>query len=453
MMGDANMCRGWKGVALVAACWCLYVPAQAQVGTYPSPVGAARMPEPIPCGPSNCAPAAPPPNLVPGPISPQAAPMGPPDSLSLPYDHTSAFQCEEYVDGSGMYFHIGPMALQRSKLGAGDIAVFNARNLGQPIGPIVPNPFVPTPTGTATALDFNSVTPVMSLGIRGTAGYLWGNQAIELSSFYIWENDVNSTVRMPFGLDTLFFNPPLTFVGEGLWRRASAVSLNQGSSLFNSEANYRTWNVFGGGLEIIAGVRYVRQNDILNIATEGTAIFVNSLGLNAPGRDAAVYGVIAHNNIIAPQFGLDYCLPLWSWFSISGMGKVGLGANYITTDVSLQRQDGLLGFDTMRHSTVFSQIYELGGFADFHLLQKLRLRLGFTATWLVDVAAANDQVNFNLQGREARQAFGLAGLNQILQSGNFGQLFNVQQTIPHGKFNNHGSMLYFGPQIELQFFF
>jgi hypothetical protein len=447
------MCRGWKGVALVAACWCLYVPAQAQVGTYPSPVGAARMPEPIPCGPSASAPAAPPPNLVPGPISPQAAPMGPPDSLSLPYDHSSAFQCEEYVDGGGGYFHIGPMALQRNKLGAGDIAVFNARNEGQPIGPVIPNPFRPTPAGTDAALTFNSVTPVMSLGIRGTAGYLWGNNAIEFTSFYIWENDVNTTARMLLGLDTLFYNPPLTFVGEGLFRRTSAVTLNQGSSLYSGEANYRTWNVFGGGLEVIGGMRYVRQNDLLNIGLDGVAFTRNSLGLGAPGRDAAVYGVLAHNNIIAPQFGADYCLPLCSWLSISGMGKVGLGVNYITTDVSLQRGDGLLGFDTQRHSTVFSQIYEIGGFADVHLLQKLRLRFGFTATWLVDVAAANDQVDFNLMGREARRAFGLAGVNQILQSGNFGQLFNVQQTIPHGRFNNHGSLLYFGPQIEMQFFF
>ena len=60
------MCRGWKGVVLVAACWCLNLPAQAQVGgTYPSPVGAARMPEPIPCNPSQGPPPPQMPNLIP----------------------------------------------------------------------------------------------------------------------------------------------------------------------------------------------------------------------------------------------------------------------------------------------------------------------------------------------------------------------------------------------------
>ena len=52
------MRRGWMSVALVAACWCLNVPAQAQFSTYPSPVGAARMPEPIPCGPTAGRPSA-----------------------------------------------------------------------------------------------------------------------------------------------------------------------------------------------------------------------------------------------------------------------------------------------------------------------------------------------------------------------------------------------------------
>src|SRR5579883_891128 len=139
--GDANMCRGWKGLALLIAAWgCLNVPAQAQEGTYPSPVGAARMPQPIPKDPP---PLAPEPNLIPGPISPQAAPMGPPDSLSLPYDHTGAFQTENYVQEHGFYADIGPIALQRNHLGAGDIAVVNARAVGIPTGPVIPNPLVP----------------------------------------------------------------------------------------------------------------------------------------------------------------------------------------------------------------------------------------------------------------------------------------------------------------------
>lgn len=398
-------------------------------------------------------PPAPQPNLVPGPVSPLAAPMGPPDCLSLPADHSSAFQCENYVQDCGVYVNIGPMALQRNKLGAGDIAVINARSQGQDIGPILPNPFAPAPPGTASAQNFNSLTPALSLGIRGTVGVLWGGQSIEFTSFYIWENDVNNTVTAPGQLDTLFYNPPLTFVGDGLWRRADQVSTTQGSSLWSNELNYRRWNTALGGLELIAGVRYVRQNDILDIMTQGTAFIQNAPGLPTPGRDMATYSVLAHNNIFAPQLGAEYNLPLTRWLSFAMMGKVGLGANYITTDVSLTRGDGLRAFDTKRNDWNFGQIYELGAFADFHILERLRLRLGYTSTWLVGVAVSNDQVDFNLQGSAARQQFGAAGFNQIIQSGNLNQLFNVQNSIPHGHFTNNGSLIYFGPQIELQFFF
>jgi hypothetical protein len=411
------------------------------------------MPEPIPCGPALAGPPAPQPNLVPGPISPLAAPMGPPDCLSLPADHSSAFQCENYVQDCGVYVNIGPMALERNKLGAGDIAVINARSQGEPLGPIIPNPFVPPPPGTASALNFNSVQPAMSLGVRGTIGAVWGGQGIEFTSFYIWENDVTAFASAPGQLDTLFFNPPLTFLGDGLWRRADQVNMTYGSSLWSNELNYRRWNTGFGGLELIAGVRYIRQNDILDIMTEGFALVRNSLGLPTPGRDMATYGVLCHNNLFTPQLGLEYNLPLARWLSFAMMGKVGLGANYITTDVSLTRGDGLRAFDTQRTAWNFGQVYELGAFSDFHILERLRLRLGFTSTWLVGVAASNDQVDFNLQGSTARQQLGTNGLNQILQSGNLNQLFNVQNSIPHGHFSNNGSMIYFGPQIELQFFF
>lgn len=445
------MCRGWKGLALLAAYGCLSLPAKAQEGTYPSPVGVTRMPEPIPTTPPTTPPP-PPPNLVPGPISPLAAPMGPPDSLSLPANHTGAFQCENYVQESGFYVNVGPMALQRNHLGAGDIAVVNAASQG--LGPpSFPNPFLPAPPGAESALNFNSVSPALSLGIRGTVGYLWDNQAIEFSSFYIWENDVTAMANRPFSLDTLFYNPPLTFLGQGLFRRADMVSMTQGSSLFNAEANYRRWNsAFANGFDLILGARYIRQNDFLAIESSGTAFLLNSYGM-PPGRDMAIYQVICHNNIVAPQIGAEYNLPVFRWLTLSGMGKLALGANYLTTDVSMTRGDGLTAFNTLRHATTFGQIYELGAFADINLLQRLRLRLGYTSTWLCGVAVSNDQVDFNLQGAQARQAFGLAGVERALQSGNLNAINNAQGAIPHGRENNNGSLMYFGPQIELQFFF
>lgn len=448
------MCRGWKGLALVAACWCLSVPAQAQEGTYPSPVGAARMPQPIPTVPTPPPPA---PNLIPGPLSPQAAPMGPPDALSLPYDHSSAFQTENFVKEHGFYMDIGPMALQRNHLGAGDIAVVNANAVGihNSLSPLLPNPFAPPPPGIVSALGFNSVKPALSLGVRGNVGYLWDNQAVEFSAFYIWENDATASANMPFSLDTMFYNPPLAFIGAGMFRYTDSVSERFGSSIFNAEANYRRWSSAFAGVDFLLGARYIRENDIFSINSSGTALIkdTNALGLPSPGTSSIAYMVIAHNNLAVPQIGIEWNLPIFKWLSLNLMGKAGWGVNYLTTDVNLTRGDGLTAFNTPRHATVFAQVYQLGAFADINLLERLRLRLGYTAFWLTGVAAASDQVDFNLMGTQSRQALGAQGLVNALQSGNLKSVFAAENAYPHGTGNNNGSMIFFGPQIQLQFFF
>jgi hypothetical protein len=378
--------------------------------------------------------------------------MGPPDCLSLPADHSSAFQCENYVQENGFYGSIGPMALQRNHLGAGDIAVVNARAVGNFTGDVIPNPFTPTNPGVASALNFNSVTPALSLGITGTIGYLCDNNAVELTAYYIWQNNTTSTANQPFSLDTLFYNPPVDMVGGGLFRRADMVQLSQGSSLFNGELNYRRWNSAFAGLDLIAGVRYVRQNDLLSITSAGTNLLGTPFG-QTPGTDSMVYSVTCHNNILAPQLGAEYNLPICRWLTFSTMGKGAWGVNYLTTDVNMAASGVGLAFDTMRHATVFSQIYNIGAFADINILERLRLRLGYTATWLLGVATANDQVDFNLHGSGSMQGNSLLNLLSALAGANGGGINNVSNSIPHGRVSNNGSILYFGPQIELQFFF
>jgi hypothetical protein len=377
--------------------------------------------------------------------------MGPPDCLSLPYDHSGAFQCEEYVHDGGVYLTVGPMALQRNKLGAGDIAVVNARAQGIPVGPVFPNALVPAPPGTASAADFNSLTPSLSIGVRGTIGYAWDSQSVEVQSFYIFQNNASFFNSVPGALDTLFYNPPLAFLGDGLFRRADQINLTYGSSLLSTEANYRRWSAGLAGLEMFVGVRYLRQNDALDIITTGRSFDDNGFGMH-PGRNQATYEVLTHNNIGLGQIGAEYSLPVFKWLSFSGEGKAGWGANYLLTDVSLTRGDGLTAFDTHRHATVFSQAYQLALYADFHLLSsdRLRLRLGYTSLWLAGIASAQDQVDFNLLGFQARQ---LALQNQTFGTSFLTNVNNAQQAIPHGHINNSGSAIYFGPLAELQFFF
>jgi hypothetical protein len=166
-----------------------------------------------------------------------------------------------------------------------------------------------------------------------------------------------------------------------------------------------------------------------------------------------IYSVICHNNIVAPQLGVEYNLPLCRWLSFATMGKGAWGVNYLTTDVNMAGSNLGVAFDTMRHATVFAQVYNIGAFADINILERLRLRLGYTATWLTGVATANDQVDFNLHGSGSGQLSSLLSLLSALAGANGSAINNVSNSIPHGRVNNNGSILYFGPQIELQFFF
>ena len=405
-LGDVNMCRGWKGLALAAACWFLHVPAKAQVGTYPSPVGAARMPEPIPCTPSPTPPK-PPPNLVPGPISPQAAPMGPPNDLSLPYDHTGAFQCDHYVGENGFYAHLGPMALQRNKLApatsrSSTPTPWACRRLSR----LVRLPSCRRWQGVRVPLVSTVSRPLCRWVLPEPSATCRITRRSSSPAFTSGRTTPAPAPSSPRAIDTLFYNPPLTFLAPNMFRLVDQVTLTQGSSLFNAEFNYRRWNSAFAGLDFIFGLRYMRQNDYLGITTQENASYMTSWGSFTPGRDLTMYQVMAHNNIFAPQIGLEYNLPLFkNRLTLCGMGKVALGANYITSDVSLSRANGMTGFNSQRYAWNFGQIYQLSAFADINILERLRLRLGYTSLWMCGVATSVDQVDFNLMG--ARIATGL----------------------------------------------
>src|SRR5260370_31310074 len=123
----------WLGAALIAAG--LGVGRlSAQSGSLPTPVGTARIPEPVPVS-------EPPPQMMPGPLSPYTLPAVNTDCTSLPAGHSSAFQCEEYAHHNEAYFHVGAVGLEREKYGHKVMAVADPTGIDTgifPAGP--PNP-------------------------------------------------------------------------------------------------------------------------------------------------------------------------------------------------------------------------------------------------------------------------------------------------------------------------
>jgi hypothetical protein len=384
------------GVALVAAGLAMAAPARAQY--MPVPVGAARMPEPQPAGPS-CDP---PPNLIPGPISPTTAPMGPPDNLSLPCDHSSAFQCEEFAGESHWYLSAGGQWLQRQKLGAGVIAV------NEP--------------DRSVALELNNLTQTMNGGPRYTIGYMWANCAVEYTGFYIPEEDKTATAIRTGRLDALFANPPPALQdasGLSIFFQGNRVSETFGSHFWDNEVNFRTWNLSIQGADLIAGPRYIEEGETLTINME-------------PNRDrfASIRSVTNQvrtvNRMALFQLGSEYSCHLLPWLAVGATCKGGWGANFLVTDETMMRGDGLQVVSTHNDRTVFTQVYDIGLFVDFYLMDRLRLRGGYNTLWLLGVATAPDQLDLNMRGGA----------------------FQAQ-----GPLDTRGSIFWHGPMVELQFLF
>jgi hypothetical protein len=426
------MTKWWKHVALLGAWLALGATAKAQPG-YPSPVGAARMVEPLRYTPE------PQPDLVPGPMTPQMAPVGPPSTLNLPADHTGAFQLENYPAESAGFGSIGGMSLQRQKLTHLPIAFTDNQSRGLDTG-IVPtgigtlptggfNPFMTVPSLLPKALDLNDINPAWSTGGRLTIGYLLGNSAVELTGFYDPNSSSNGTVGNQGRLFVPFGPSNKTLLGfegnNGLFLQADRVQTTFSNEIASAELNFRTWDAGINRTELILGMRYFYSRERIDINTDDEFSTKSIFGAADPRRQAN-YGVSTRNNLVAAQFGGEYSAPLptesLSWIWLTMMGKGAVGPNFIETNRSLTRGDGFVGFNA-GHSTVrVSGLSELSGFVDFHLLDRVRLRAGYTALYGFNFSTAGALVQYDL----TRQAIG-------------------------GK--DHNSVFWHGPVAELQFLF
>jgi Putative beta barrel porin-7 (BBP7) len=402
------MMRWWMSLALAACClgWSANLPAQTYM---PSPVGPARMPEPTPTAPSMSASPAPP--LIAGPITAQQAPPGPPDSLSLPENHSSAFQAEECPPNQGCYFHLGAVALERDHLSGGGI-VFNGGN-----GSDFLNPLALPPTTATRVYGFDDINQPMNLGMRGTLGYYWNGMAIEASVLGIFENNRTRSAVVANSLFVPFTNAPQGFQGDnGLWMEADGVRTNYRSWFVSPELNYRFAPEGINETQLLMGVRFVTLQEKLGIAT------VDDVTTPQDPTLVAAYTVQTRNNIIAPQIGFDYSHCFFEPVVLGLQAKAAPGVNFAQVQTQLVRGDGLSAFSVRRDEVNFGGIVDVEAYIQFDILERLHLRAGYTALWFTGLNAASEQVDFNLAN-------------------------------PSGKNNNHGNAFYYGPSFQFEFFF
>jgi hypothetical protein len=396
-------------VALLAVVLCRPGTVLAQASHIPSAFGAARFPEPLPCGQA-CGP-----DMVPGPIDPSATPCVPCQGTEYPADHTSAFQCEEFVRDEHCYVDAGAVAWLRQKLGNGTPLVFfdpsNIKN-----GLVSAN-------NLPTVQNLDDIPQDWNVGPKLTVGYVWQNEQIEVTGWWIPSFKNNTFTQAPGMLDLPFHNPPLGFEGDnGMFTHADQVVSTFKSNTWNGEINYRYTDAAIMDAQLILGIRYLDLYETLGI-------FVGDDDLTFPGPNGpdptrqAYYQIQTHNRIIAPQIGFECGLPCTPYFTFGINAKAAMGVNFAEVHTTLVRGDGLVGIDAKRNEVVpWAGIYEAGAFIDFNASDRIRIRVGYTGMFLVNVAPASDQIDFDLSH-------------------------------PQGHNDIHSTIFYHGPMAELQLLF
>src|SRR5262249_27727721 len=160
---------------------------------------------------------------------------------------------------------------------------------------------------------------------RLTIGYLDGNEAVELSGYYISPQARRLVSLQPGRLLVPFNTPaqgvPLGFEGDnGLWLNADRVQSFYSNQIGNVEANYRLWNAALINTELILGIRYFSLQEQAGIFTTDDLFLVDFFGRSDPRR-AALYTATARNTMLTAQFGGEYSWPCtiphfgWLWYT------------------------------------------------------------------------------------------------------------------------------------------
>ncbi len=348
--------------------------------------------------------------------------MGAASSLALPADLPNAWCDDQPHEPPACYGSVGYMGLRRERLGHSAVAVFDFQSGGIDTG-LLP------PRNSPLAGNFNDIDPRLSSGVRTSIGYHWDNYAIEASGFYIGQTSASRTFASLGRFDTFFnvngnfFSFPLGFEGDnGMWLQDDIIRLRLQTAVGSAEANFRYWPKDAANHSWSVGVRYLDIYERFGFYTGDDDLTVIGINGSPDPTRQALYLVTSHNHIVAPQLGWEGNWPLSCWMAISVMAKGAWGVNFVDVDTLLRRGDGFVGFAGHRSETIFSHLYELGLYLDFSLAERVRLRAGYNFLWAVDVAEAVDQFDFNLANQQGRR-------------------------------DNHGSIFYQGPVVEMHFLF
>jgi hypothetical protein len=300
----------------------------------------------------------------------------------LPNDGApNAFKDDTGCRACGIGVEAGIFGLLRQSPGSGILGFQNPQGAG---------PFALPAAGTPAALNLHDVDTEMHFG--GRAGFTYQTEyfAFEVCGFYTSYNSESNTIytpQTPLTLGFAYYPQPAGF--GGIWNQVDLTKLSIQSAMGDVEAN--VWMKTTSWFEWCVGVRYLDYQETYGIFVDDTAL---TTGVADPTHSAQ-YSSEIHDRIVAPQLGFQCEKDLAYWVAVGASGKGAWGCNFLETQTTLERGDGL----TVRNQNnvnQFGQVYEAALYADFAISQTFHIRAGYQCLWLVSVPQATSQIDFNL---------------------------------------------------------
>lgn len=290
-------------------------------------------------------------------------------------------------DGASLWFSFGWKALQRGQSQNHLLAAFDPNGFDAGLAPL---------SNLPTAVNFKDTPTDMNHGLQGAIGFYYDEMLWEISGWGLAEHDAGTRIFVnPGRLTSYFFNIPTGFEGTnaGLWQNADIMTLRMQSSFYNVELNSHMMSGDNNcTYDFMIGARYMNVTEKLSFFTSDDAVQIGSV----PFTDALM-SHRAQNNLMGLHIGFTQSYQPIQVFGMSWENRGGVYANLMDVNHYLQRGDGLLGFDRSVQKWDVAASYETGAFIHVNT-PRIRVRAGYEFKWLFNVASAENQFDFDLQG-------------------------------------------------------
>ena len=170
---------------------------------------------------------------------------------------------------------------------------------------------------------------------------------------------------------------------------ASEQTQRKETTIHSIELNQVRWG--WDVLKTFGGLRYIYLDDEFQL--DSTASIMDPFGNVIPGAfESGTQRIDTINHLFGGQIGAELFYDIGYRFSISGVGKAGVYVNINEVDNFLEN-DGATVLDTEDNGAAISTTYDIQLLAHYQIRQTARLRVGYNAMFLGNIATVED--NFN----------------------------------------------------------